>query len=141
MLLQTYNYLKEEVLRLVESLYQDQTVDPATIAEQNLEDVVQRLKDETFRIALVAPFSAGKSTLVNGLLGRELLSMDVRAETASITVSMVSTQIVYIIEMEPWTSIRAHNEVSTAEMKEYLQESQPWIAGARTSAASQWRIL
>ena len=72
MLLQTYNYLKEEVLRLVESLYQDQTVDPATIAEQNLEDVVQRLKDETFRIALVAPFSAGKSTLVNGLLGRFL---------------------------------------------------------------------
>lgn len=123
-MLQTYNYLKEEVLRLVESLYQDQTVDPATIAEQNLEDVVQRLKDETFRIALVAPFSAGKSTLVNGLLGRELLSMDVRAETASITIVKYGERPQIVVHFRDGTMEeypKTHNEVSTAEMKEYLR--------------------
>lgn len=43
------------------------------------------LNSGSFQIALLAPFSAGKSTFINSLLGFDLLSTSILAETATIT--------------------------------------------------------
>lgn len=40
---------------------------------------------EEFKVAVISPFSYGKSTLINALIGVELLRTDIRAETACLT--------------------------------------------------------
>ncbi|MFJ7858154.1 dynamin family protein [Peribacillus sp. NPDC097206] len=54
----------------------------------NIDQVVQahyQLYDGNFNVTFISPFSFGKSTLINGLLGEKMLNMDIRAETAIIT--------------------------------------------------------
>ena len=40
--------------------------------------IIQRLKDESFRIAVVGEFSSGKSTFLNALIGKDLLKHGVK---------------------------------------------------------------
>lgn len=42
-----------------------------------VEQIAQRVEDDVFRIAVVGEFKRGKSTLINALLGREILPADV----------------------------------------------------------------
>ncbi|NNU78355.1 dynamin family protein [Clostridium estertheticum] len=44
-----------------------------------------RLFDDQFKVTLISPFSYGKSTIFNGIIGNSILNMDIRAETAIIT--------------------------------------------------------
>lgn len=50
-----------------------------------IEASLNRLNNGVFRLAVVAPFSAGKSTFINSLLGFNLLSTSILVETAAIT--------------------------------------------------------
>lgn len=50
-----------------------------------IESSLERLNNGIFKIAVVAPFSAGKSTFINSLLGFDLLSTSILVETAAIT--------------------------------------------------------
>ncbi|NRF93592.1 dynamin family protein [Paenibacillus frigoriresistens] len=84
-MLQQFKQRKANVLALADDVINDMMLSPESIQESGMEESVRRLEEERFRIALVAPFSAGKSTFINGLIGEDLLSMDVRAETATIT--------------------------------------------------------
>jgi GTPase SAR1 family protein len=43
------------------------------------------LYEGSYKVTFISPFSFGKSTLINGILGEEMLNMDIRAETAIIT--------------------------------------------------------
>ena len=40
----------------------------------DLEKLKNRVQDDTFRIAVVGEFSSGKSTFINAILGKDLLS-------------------------------------------------------------------
>lgn len=52
---------------------------------QDLDLFLSRCRDKDFHIALVGTIKAGKSTLINALLGVEIASTDVTPETASLT--------------------------------------------------------
>ncbi len=45
---------------------------------------LQRLRDHVFRVAVVGDFSSGKSTLLNAMLGRQILPTAVRPTTATV---------------------------------------------------------
>ncbi|WP_282172821.1 dynamin family protein [Cytobacillus firmus] len=77
------NKKRNHVIQMFDSIKRN--VSSEAINESGLVDIVDKLRSSSFRIALVAPFSAGKSTFVNALIGKDLLSMDVLAETAAIT--------------------------------------------------------
>jgi len=77
------NVKRSKVLNLFASI--KGIVSQEAIRESGLTGTINKLRDSSFRIALVAPFSAGKSTFVNALIGVDLLSMNVLAETAAIT--------------------------------------------------------
>ncbi len=51
----------------------------------DLEKLKNRVQDDTFRIAVVGEFSSGKSTFINAILGKDLLSHAVNETTAVIT--------------------------------------------------------
>jgi len=69
--------MKEElVLRLLDILKADSNLLSIQTDRQLIKDAklaAQRLSDSTFRIAVLAPFNFGKSTLLNALLGSEIL--------------------------------------------------------------------
>lgn len=52
---------------------------------KRIESFVERCKDPVFHIAFVGTIKAGKSTLINALLGRNLASTSVTPETAVLT--------------------------------------------------------
>ncbi len=51
-------------------------LDLAEVGERT-EELLDRLEDQVFRVAVVGEFKRGKSTLINALLGREVLPADV----------------------------------------------------------------
>jgi len=51
----------------------------------DLEKIKERVEDDTFHIAVVGEFSSGKSTFINAILGKDMLSHAVNETTATIT--------------------------------------------------------
>ena len=52
---------------------------------QEITEALYKLYDGQFKVTFLSPFSYGKSTLINGLIGSKMLNMDIRAETAILT--------------------------------------------------------
>ncbi|MTI83279.1 MAG: hypothetical protein FH756_05100 [Firmicutes bacterium] len=91
-MLKEFALKKEFTLQQAEKVIKDRNIIEEVLKESGLTEKVNRLEKGLFRIALVAPFSAGKSTFINGLIGKELLSVNILAETAAITVIKYSEQ-------------------------------------------------
>lgn len=51
---------------------------------QSIDDVLKRLAEDSFDIAIIGEFNRGKSTLINALLGKDILPMNVLPTTASL---------------------------------------------------------
>lgn len=49
-----------------------------------IKDVLRRLLEDTFSVAIIGEFKRGKSTLINALLGKNVLPMDVLPTTATL---------------------------------------------------------
>lgn len=52
---------------------------------EELQAVLTRLQDDTFKVAVVGEFSSGKSTFLNALIGKDILKHGVKETTATIT--------------------------------------------------------
>ncbi|RIX59708.1 hypothetical protein D3P08_06165 [Paenibacillus nanensis] len=92
-MLERYAETKKYLLSFIDELKNADSVDQQLLTNSTLQDEAVRLEKGDFKIALVAPFSAGKSTFINSIIGKDLLSMDIRAETSVITKISYSEQI------------------------------------------------
>lgn len=92
---------------------------------QDLDIFLDRCRDNDFHIALVGTINAGKSTLINALLGVEIASTNVTPETASLTKFRHSNTGNYIkisfYSTEEWNELWTSAVESKAEvfMDEY----------------------
>lgn len=80
------NY-KQTVIDLINDLNQLKEISNQLELSGNssaIEEVVQRLTEDTFRVAIIGEFKRGKSTLINALLGKDILPMDVLPTTATL---------------------------------------------------------
>jgi GTPase SAR1 family protein len=84
-MLEQFTEAKKQLLSFVGQLEKADFVDKDILGNSRIEEEVERLGKGDFKISLVAPFSAGKSTFINAIIGKDLLSMDIRAETSVIT--------------------------------------------------------
>ncbi|NNU78353.1 dynamin family protein [Clostridium estertheticum] len=84
-MLKQYTEAKKRLLTYVKELNNSKFVDKDILENSRVGDEVNRLINGDFKVSLIAPFSAGKSTLINSILGKDLLSMDIRAETSVVT--------------------------------------------------------
>jgi predicted GTPase len=76
--------VKELQVFVSESSLKDQ-MQVFQVAEEDLSALLHRLHSESFTVGVVGVFNSGKSSFLNALLGRELLSMFILPETAAIT--------------------------------------------------------
>ena len=53
--------------------------------KNDLDNIQDRIEDNVFRIAVVGEFSSGKSTFINAIIGKDILSHAVDETTAAIT--------------------------------------------------------
>ena len=52
---------------------------------RRINDYIENIKNPNYQIAIVGAIKAGKSTLINALIGHELASTNVTPETATLT--------------------------------------------------------
>ncbi|MDQ1908950.1 dynamin family protein [Paenibacillus sp. GD4] len=114
-MLERYAETKKYLLQFTKELEKCDAIDPYIISNSMLEDELVRLEKGDFKIALVAPFSAGKSTFINSIIGKDLLSMDIRAETS------VITKISYAQQIKIEIAYFQHTQVETIETDELGQ--------------------
>lgn len=81
----------------------------------DLETVCQQLVDSSFRIAVVAPFNFGKSTLLNALLGQDIMPTKCIRTTGS------AIKIKYGKKLKIWITL-ASGEVIKSSFVEILEE-------------------
>ena len=75
----------EELLKLSDEIMLVNTA-------KSLEETIAKTKDEHFEVAIVGEFKRGKSTLINAMLGQEVLPADVLPATATLNRVTYSTE-------------------------------------------------
>lgn len=106
----------ERVLRKVKTLAQigklpGYTDELAT----DVENLINKCKDAEFQIAVVGVMKAGKSFLMNALIGAEIASVEVNPETAALT-KFRSANGYYVI-------VKFHNKTQWKKLKESAKNS------------------
>ncbi|MBP1565708.1 MAG: dynamin family protein [Oscillospiraceae bacterium] len=79
------NKKSDKVKTVITSLLGLKTVNDNQYVVGELKRMAERMNDEIFRIAVVGEFSSGKSTFINALIGKDILSHARRETTAAIT--------------------------------------------------------
>lgn len=104
----------------------DESPGKGTFVTRNLTDVLRQRSKRIasrsyFRLAVVGEFSRGKSTLINALLGREILTSDFRPNTAALTLLRYSekekVRVVFVDELN-----KKPLEWSPTDLKEELKQ-------------------
>lgn len=124
---ESFAKVKEEVLRLTEQIKVNKDIDIDVLNNSMLEENITSLKNGEFKIALIAPFSAGKSTFINSLIGQDILSMEITAETSVITKVKFSNEIKLEITYRDGDRVEvipaeSETAITTDELKEILEE-------------------
>lgn len=79
--LEQKNLLLEKIGRIAE-IARDMKLD---VAAKNMSDLMEKVRGDTFQILVMGEFNTGKTTLINALLGEELLPAGIDPTTAAIT--------------------------------------------------------
>ena len=84
------NIIKSEnniniVINALEEVRNNEYVKNIDLFEHDFQRIIDRLLDDSFRLAVVGEFSSGKSTFLNALIGKDLLKHGAKETTATIT--------------------------------------------------------
>lgn len=79
------NTSSKRAIAALERVMQDHIVAENTDFILDFGRLIERLQDDTFRLAVVGEFSSGKSTFLNALIGKDLLKHGAQETTATIT--------------------------------------------------------
>ena len=83
---------------------------------KSLEETIEKTKDEHFEVAIVGEFKRGKSTLINAMLGEEVLPADVLPATATLNRVTYSTEPYVQVEYKNGNSER----VDIGKLEDYV---------------------
>lgn len=99
----------EELLRLSDEIMLANTA-------KSLQEAIAKTKDEHFEVAIVGEFKRGKSTLINAMLGQEVLPADVLPATATLNRVTYSTEPYVQVEYKNGSSER----VDIGKLEDYV---------------------
>ena len=97
---------------------------------KRLEVIPSKLKEQKFSIGVTGVMNAGKSTMLNALLGKEILGTSVIPETANLTIIKYATKAsakVNFWSEEEWKKIEKSAEV-LENIKPFVQETKKKFA-------------
>lgn len=124
-MLENFIDFKNDILNFSFRLKKSKCIENDMLYNSIFDKCISKLEEGSFKIALIAPFSAGKSTFINSLIGQALLSMEITAETSVITKVKYSKRIyIEIYYRNGTTEIIPPNKNDTltiSEAKEILK--------------------
>jgi len=92
---------------------------------QKLEKIPQKIKNQKFSIGITGVMNAGKSTMLNALLGEEILGTSVIPETANLTLikyAKTASAKVNFWSFDEWQEIEKSSEI-LENMKPFIKET------------------
>lgn len=95
----SYQSFRNTVTGMIDSLSQLQEYSDflsLNNTSKSIRDTIEKVADEHFEVAIVGEFKRGKSTLINALLGKEILPADVLPATATLN-RVTYSQTPYVI--------------------------------------------
>lgn len=75
----------ENVIETIEKIKNNEIIKQNDYFCNEFQNILDRLRDRTFRLSVVGGFSSGKSTFLNALIGKDVLKHGVKETTATIT--------------------------------------------------------
>lgn len=117
--LRSYNKLKLEIAEIIRStmdLARDRKEPEACDRGQQL---LARLAEDRFNLAVVGKFSRGKSTLMNAVLGRERLPVGVLPQTSVITTVCYGSRERLVVRRKGWS---LPQEFPISDLWKYVSE-------------------
>ena len=73
------------IIEAIDKISNTEFVISSNIFSEDFQNIIKRLKDKTFKLAVVGEFSSGKSTFLNALMGKDILKHGAKETTAAIT--------------------------------------------------------
>lgn len=73
------------MVNVLQEVRDNEYVKNVDLFEHDFQRIIDRLLDDSFRVAVVGEFSSGKSTFLNALIGKDLLKHGAKETTATIT--------------------------------------------------------
>lgn len=118
------NYQKKRQLLI--SIANDLSVNLQNEAiDETMQEIVHSLESQEFSIGVTGIIKAGKSTMMNALLGEDILGTAIRPETANLTTikkEEASKAIVHFWSSSEWQEIK--NSALDEQSKEFVQVSE-----------------
>ncbi|HVB23838.1 MAG TPA: dynamin family protein [Ktedonobacteraceae bacterium] len=117
--LRHYTLAKQEVtasVRAAKQLFQAHGVREAT---ERCQALLVQLAEDRFNLAVVGQFKRGKSTLMNAILGRDLLPTGLLPLTSAITTLCYGSTERVVLRRKEWT---VEQEVPLAQLATYITE-------------------
>lgn len=117
--LRHYTLVKQEVaasVRAAKQFFQGHGVQEAA---ERCQELVVQLAEDRFNLAVVGQFKRGKSTLMNAVLGRNLLPTGLLPLTSAITTLCYGSTERVVLRRKGWT---LEQEVPLAQLADYITE-------------------
>ena len=119
------NFYESAINALINSVQNLTKIIEEDSLKERLDLIPQKLKDEKFSIGITGVMNAGKSTMLNAILGEEILGTSVIPETANLTIVKYSDKPsakVNFWTKDEWESIEK-SALSLENMKPFVQET------------------
>ena len=132
--IQEYNQKKNEIFENIESVKKICEVYEDLDNQNKLEHLVSKMEKDVFQLVVVGEFSRGKSTLINALLGDDILPSDPNPTTVMLNVIKNSDGEHYLIHYrngdvkeiskEEFKNIVAKNDNEASNFSEAIMQTQ-----------------
>jgi GTP-binding protein EngB required for normal cell division len=121
--LRLYTLAKQEVaasVRAAKQFFQAHRAEAkAQEASERCQELLVQLAEDRFNLAVVGQFKRGKSTLMNAILGRDLLPTGLLPLTSAITTLCYGSTERVILRRKGWT---LEQEIPLAQLADYITE-------------------
>ena len=75
----------EKSIKIIKKIISDNYIVENNLYHDIFENIIKRLEEKSFKLAVVGEFSSGKSTFLNALIGKDILKHGTQETTATIT--------------------------------------------------------
>ncbi len=117
--LRDYTRAKQEVATLVRAVKQLFQARGLQEVVERCQELVVQLAEDRFNLAVVGQFKRGKSTLMNAILGRDLLPTGLLPLTSAITTLCYGSTERVLLRRKGWT---LEQEVPLAQLSDFITE-------------------
>ena len=129
--LRAYHRLKLDLAAQIRSLREAVRMQGDEARINRCEAIMVKLAEDRFTLAVVGQFKRGKSSLMNGIIGRELLPVGVLPLTSAITVLRYGPSERLLIQRRHWTILEEKAAGTACRLRHRKRESGQPPAGER----------